>query len=87
MPYTTVKKGTCYSVVNKDTGRVHSKCSSKANAIKQMKLLYGVESGWKPSTSYRDFVKREFQKRPSETSASSYMKTIAAKWRAIQSKK
>jgi hypothetical protein len=87
MPYTTVKKGTCYSVVNKETGQVHSKCSSQANAIKQMRLLYGLDSGWKPSTSYRDFVKREFQKRPSETSASSYMKTIAAKWRAIQSKK
>jgi hypothetical protein len=87
MPFEISKKGMCYSVVNTDTGRAHSKCSTKANAMKQMKLLYGVESGWKPSSSYREFVKREFQKRPAGVSASAYMKTIGDRWKQIQSKK
>jgi len=37
------KRGKCFSVVNTETGRVHSKCSTKANATKQMKLLYMLE--------------------------------------------
>lgn len=38
----------CWSVVNTDTGKIHSKCSSKKKAQAQMRLLYGVESGWTP---------------------------------------
>jgi hypothetical protein len=37
------KHGKCFSVVNTETGRVHSKCSTKANATKQMRLLYMLE--------------------------------------------
>lgn len=83
MPYQISKKGSCYSVRNTETKRVASKCTSKANAEKQMKLLYGVESGWQPSQSYREFVKREFAKRPAATPASTYMKTIGMKWRSM----
>ena len=40
----------CWSVVNTKTGKVHSKCSTKKNAERQMKLLYGIESGkWEPT--------------------------------------
>lgn len=86
MPYQISKKGSCYSVINRETKRVHAKCTSKANAEKQMRLLYGVESGWQPSQSYREFVKREFTKRPAGTPASTYMKTIAMKWRTMTKK-
>jgi hypothetical protein len=37
------KRGKCFSVVNTETGRVHSKCSTKENATKQMRLLYMLE--------------------------------------------
>ena len=46
MPYKIVKNGACY--VNKDTGKVHSKCSTKTNAEKQKRLLYGIHGGWSP---------------------------------------
>lgn len=35
----------CWTVVNKQTGRVHSKCTTEEKAKSQMKLLYGIESG------------------------------------------
>jgi len=38
------KRGNCYSVINKDTGKVHSKCATKENAYKQMRLLYLIDS-------------------------------------------
>lgn len=50
MPYEIVKHGRCFSVVNTETGMVHSRCSTKANAEAQMRLLYGIESGmFKPT--------------------------------------
>jgi hypothetical protein len=52
MPYTLVHhheaEGGGYSVVSTLTGKVHSKHSTHANAIAQMKLLYGIEHGMKP---------------------------------------
>lgn len=41
-----------YKVVNKATGNVHSKSTSKANAEAQVRLLHGVEhSDLKPRTT------------------------------------
>lgn len=53
MPYKIVKRGKCFRVVNKRSGRVHSKCTSKKKASRQLRLLYGIESGWKPSKQRR----------------------------------
>ena len=51
MPYKIVKHGSCYSVVNKSNGKVHSKCSTEKNAKRQMRLLYGVDHGMIPRGS------------------------------------
>lgn len=51
MPYVIrkVRNKNCYSVKNKVSKKVHSKCTSKEKAKKQLRLLYGLEYGWKPS--------------------------------------
>ena len=46
MPYTLKRTGKtrkCYQVVNTKTRRVFSKCSSKKNAQKQMRLLRAIQ--------------------------------------------
>jgi len=45
MPYVLrkVKNKTCYSVFNKKTKRRFSKCTTKKNAQKQMRLLRAVQ--------------------------------------------
>lgn len=49
MPYELRKKGTGYVVVNKETGKEHSKKPiPKSRAEAQMRLLYGIESGMIP---------------------------------------
>jgi len=53
MPWDVVKitsgknKGK-YKVVNRDTGEVEAKATTKGKAEAQRRLLYGVKSGWKP---------------------------------------
>ena len=49
MPYTIEKEGSCFKVINKKTGKVHAKCTTKAKAEAQLHLLQGVEHGWEPS--------------------------------------
>ena len=50
MPYGIVKqKNGCYTVYNKDTGAIKAKCTDKMDAMRQIRLLYGLEHGWKPS--------------------------------------
>lgn len=46
MPYKTrkVRGKNCYRVFNRKSKRVFSKCTSKDNAIKQMRLLRAVEN-------------------------------------------
>ena len=40
MPYIIKKvNNNCYAVINVLTGKIHSKCSSKKNAIAQIRLL------------------------------------------------
>ena len=45
MPYTSrkVPKKDCYRVTNRKTKRVFSKCSTKENAKKQIRLLRAIE--------------------------------------------
>lgn len=82
MPYKTIQKGKCFSVVNTETGKPASKCTTKTKAAKQQRLLYGLESGkW---TSYREFVSQQMKKRPSDVLAKDYMKEIAKRWHEIK---
>ena len=47
MPYQIVKKGEKWEVINKDTRKSHGKHDSKEKAMKQMRLLHGIENGMK----------------------------------------
>ena len=49
MPYKLVKKGDKYEVINSKTGKSHGVHATKEKAQKQMRLLYGIESGWEPT--------------------------------------
>jgi len=46
MPYTMrkVSNKPCYRVVNNKTGKVKARCSTKKNAMKQMRLLRALEN-------------------------------------------
>lgn len=48
MPYIIKKKQNCYSVVNENTGKIYSFCSTKENAQKQKKLLNAIDHGFIP---------------------------------------
>ena len=48
MPYALIKHSDgSYSVKNKETGKIHSKHTTKDKAVAQMRLLYLIESGGK----------------------------------------
>jgi len=49
MPYSIRKKGNKYIVLNKETGKVKGTHTSRHKAIAQMRLLYGIEGGMKPT--------------------------------------
>lgn len=53
MPYRKEKNpdGT-YKVVNADTGEVHMKSGTEADADKQIRLLHGVDHGWHPTRRF-----------------------------------
>ena len=44
MPYRIEKRGKKFVVVNRKTGKVKGTHTTKASALKQMRLLYSVES-------------------------------------------
>lgn len=46
MPYSLrkVPRRNCYRVTNTKTNKVRAKCTSKAKAKKQMRLMYALES-------------------------------------------
>jgi len=50
MPYSIrkVRNKKCYSVKNKKTKRVHSKCTTLKNAEKQLRLLRAIDRGFIP---------------------------------------
>jgi hypothetical protein len=49
MPYKIVRKGTKFEVINKDTGESHGMHDTMHKAVAQMRLLYGIEGGMKPT--------------------------------------
>ena len=51
MPYSIRKSGEKYKVVNKETGKVHAKGTTKAKAQAQVNLLRAEEHNpsWKPT--------------------------------------
>lgn len=49
MPYRIEKVAGGYRVVNLETGKVEAKHTSKRNAERQVRLLRGVEHGWRPT--------------------------------------
>jgi hypothetical protein len=44
MPYKIIKKGVLYQVVNKDTGAIKSKGTTKAKAEAQVRLLNSIHN-------------------------------------------
>ena len=49
MPYAIrADSDKCYSVVNTETRKVHARCTTKAKAQAQMRLLLGIEHGMVP---------------------------------------
>jgi hypothetical protein len=57
MPYRSrkVRGKSCYRVTNTDKKKVFAKCTSKANALKQMKLLRALQfnKNFKPNSNSR----------------------------------
>lgn len=50
MPYGIIKVANSkYAVVNTETGHAHSYGTSLSNAQAQVRLLRGIERGWKPN--------------------------------------
>jgi hypothetical protein len=49
MPYAVRKRGDKYLTVNSETGEVKGTHDSKQKAVAQLRLLYGVKHGWKPT--------------------------------------
>ena len=48
MPYAVVPHNGAFALINTETGKVHAKHTTKAKAVAQMRLLYGIEHGMKP---------------------------------------
>lgn len=55
MPYVVrkVRGKDCYTVKNRITGRVHSKCTTRDKAHKQMRLLQAIDHGFIPTSPRR----------------------------------
>lgn len=49
MPYSITKSGSKWVVKNKHTGHIKGTHTSKEKALRQMRVLYMVESGKKPT--------------------------------------
>ena len=49
MPYAVEKTNGDYQVVDRETGEVHSRHTTKEKAEAQRRLLEGVRHGWKPT--------------------------------------
>ena len=58
MPYTIHKIDGCFQVFNADTGKIHAKCTTKAKAQAQVRVLESIpEKKTTPTSklSWRDF--------------------------------
>lgn len=43
MPYEIKQIGDCFKVINTDTGKIFSYCTTYANAVRQIRLLRMIE--------------------------------------------
>lgn len=57
MPYKIEKRGNKWVVINTEKNTVKGTHSSRTKALRQMRLLYGIEHGWKPTFSKRALTK------------------------------
>ena len=50
-PYRIEKEGDAWVVKHKKSGKwlIKARHTSRAKAVAQMRLLYGIEAGWKPT--------------------------------------
>jgi len=62
MPYSIRKSGNKWVLKNKETGKTKGTHESYTSALKQMRLLQGIEHGWhptgKPSTLKKKLYRR-----------------------------
>jgi phage gp16-like protein len=49
LPYSVKKGDGGYQVVDRDTGKVYSRHTTKEKAERQRRLLEGIRHGWKPT--------------------------------------
>jgi hypothetical protein len=49
LPYSIRKTNGTYQVVDRETGKVYSRHTTKENAERQRRLLEGVRHGWRPT--------------------------------------
>jgi phage gp16-like protein len=49
VPYSVRKVDGAYQVIDRETGKVYSRHTTKERAERQRRLLEGVRHGWKPT--------------------------------------
>jgi hypothetical protein len=54
LPYTIRKTDGAYQVVDRETGKVYSRHTTRDKAERQRRLLEGVRHGWKPTGKKSD---------------------------------
>jgi hypothetical protein len=54
LPYSVKKIDDAYQVVDEETGKVHSRHTTKEKAERQRRLLEGIRHGWRPTGKKRD---------------------------------
>jgi hypothetical protein len=54
LPYSVRKTNGAYQVVDRETGKVYSRHTTKDRAERQRRLLEGVRHGWKPTGKKSD---------------------------------
>ena len=54
LPYSVIKTDDGYQVVDRETGKVYSRHTTKEKAERQRRLLEGVRHGWKPTGKKSD---------------------------------
>lgn len=82
----------CWRVFNKETGQEHAKCTTKRKAEAQLRLLRGVEHGFKPtgqpakpmaSQTWRQYYAEQVKgkKFASRAEVNDFMRATAKKYR------
>jgi hypothetical protein len=80
MPYSIEKTSPkCWTVKNTETGAVKAKCTSEKKAKAQMRLLYGLESGWKPKKKGKGKMENKECDQKSDTEEGGYLESFKRK--------